>query len=180
VSDDLFALQASIWAELEQAARDRSHGWRLLVLATRVGNEVDARNVILREADASSESLLFFTDARSPKVAQLHAHPRATLVAWCPRLNWQLRLQAQFTVETDGLDVSSRWARLQLSPAAQDYLSPLPPGSLLRGPAVPERSSRSHFALLRARVSAIDWTGLRSSGNRRAGFDVDGARWLTP
>ena len=90
-------------------------------------------------------------------------------------------------VGTDGLEVSSRWARLKLSPAAQDYLSPLPPGSVIGGahgthgtPPAPDRGSRGHFALVRARVESIDWTGLRGGGHRRAQFDAQGGRWLTP
>ncbi|WP_374660460.1 pyridoxamine 5'-phosphate oxidase [Inhella sp.] len=180
MNESLDALLASIWIELDKAAGDKSHGWRLPVLATRKGEDADARTVVLREVDASARELLIYTDARSPKAAQVRAHPQGTLVHWCSRLNWQLRLRVRLTLETDGLEVSSRWARLKLHPAAQDYLSPLPPGSLLGAQALPERGSRGHFALLRAQVERIDWLGLRPAGHRRALWDDEGPRWLTP
>ena len=71
----------------------------------------------------------FFADARSPKVRQLQAYPQGVLVLWSAELGWQLRLSVHIDVETEGLGVSSRWARLKLSPAANDYLSPLAPGA---------------------------------------------------
>jgi len=177
--DELAALQERLWAELVRATQERSHGWRRLVLATVSGDGADARTVVLREVDAGARELLCYTDARSPKVAQIASHPRGTLVAWCPALQWQLRLRVRLQVETDGLAVSSRWAQLRLHPQAQDYLTPLPPGSPLSA-AGPDRAQRGHFALLRAEVLAIDWLGLRPSGHRRALFDAGTARWLTP
>lgn len=178
--ETLDALHEAIWVELAQAAGDRSHGWRTLVLATRDGDEADARSVVLREVDAGARELRLYTDSRSPKAAQVRAHPRGVLVAWCPRLNWQLRLRVRLQLETDGLEVSSRWARLKLSPAAQDYLSPLPPGASLGAHPPPERASRAHFALLRAPVERIDWLGLRPAGHRRAIWDDLGPRWVAP
>ncbi len=178
--DELAALRVALWDELQRAARDKGHSWRTPVLATRDGDEADARTVVLREVDAERRQLVVYTDARSPKVAQLQAFPLATLVAWCPSLGWQLRLKVRSSLDTDGLALSSRWARLKLSPAAQDYLSPLPPGSPVDVSPVPARDTRGHFALIRAEVDAIDWLGLRPAGHRRAVFDAAGARWVTP
>jgi len=76
--------------------------------------------------------------------------------------------------------VSSRWARIKLTPAAQDYISPLPPGSPLGAVPAPERQSREHFAVLTARVQSIDWLELHAEGHRRASFDATGRRWLAP
>jgi hypothetical protein len=116
-------------------------------------------------------------------------------------------LRVQLSLETSGLAVSSRWARLKLTPARFDYLSPLPPGSLLDTPgslldtpgslldkpasplgspdlqhhaADPPRESREHFAVIAAQVVAVDWLELHALGHRRALFDQAGRRWLTP
>jgi pyridoxamine 5'-phosphate oxidase len=122
-------------------------------------------------------------------VAQLRTHPNGTLVMWSTRLSWQLRVRVSLTAQTEGLAVASRWARLSLSPAAQDYLAPRAPGSvLLDGAGRPEaetapssaQPARGHFAVLTAKVLAIDWLELRASGHRRAQFDGQGARWLVP
>jgi hypothetical protein len=152
------------------------------VLATRDGEGADARTVVLREADQAARTLRVFSDSRSAKVAQLLAHPQGTLVMWSSRLSWQLRLRVVLQVETDGLALASRWARLKLSPGAQDYLSPLAPGSVLDGSstAAPVVHDRGHFALISVEVQAIDWLELHGEGHRRACFDAAGARWLAP
>lgn len=177
---ELASVHERIWAELQRAALEREGAWRTLVLATAGGEAgCDARTIVLREVDIEAGALVFFTDARSPKVGQIGREPRAVMVAWSPELGWQLRMAVRLEVETTGLAVSSRWARLKMTPAAHDYLSPLPPGTPLAHPA-PERGSRAHFAVVVARVERIDWLDLDPAGQRRAVFDASGARWLQP
>ena len=117
---------------------------------------------------------------------RLGSHRGAGLLAWSAALGWQLRLQVQLDVQTSGLAVSSRWARMKLSPAAHDYLSPLPPGAPLPGPGQappatpwPTLATRNHFAVVLATVQAMDWLELHGDGHRRAGFPADGPPlWL--
>ena len=178
--ESLAQIHQACWQELAQASQQRSHGLRLMGLATVDGDAADLRTVVLREVDVAHRQLMFFTDARSPKVAQMRAHPVATLMAWSAALTWQLRLRVVLDVATDGLTVTSRWARLKLSPAAQDYLSPLPPGAPLAGQP-PERATREHFAVVTAQVTGLDWLELHDHGHRRACFDAAGQGiWVTP
>jgi pyridoxamine 5'-phosphate oxidase len=178
--DTLALIHEACWQELGKAPRNKAHAFRVMGLATVDGEVADLRSVVLREVLADQRTLVFFTDARSPKVAQIQRQPAGSLLAWCERLSWQLRLRVQLEVQTSGLAVSSRWARLKMTPAAQDYLSPLPPGAPAEHPR-PERSSRDHFAVLQARVQSIDWLELHAEGHRRAVFDAHGqGRWLTP
>lgn len=176
---ELAALHARLWGELATAARDKAHAWRTPVLAT-VGGPAgaDARVVVLREVDAAAGELVLFTDARSPKATQIAAHPHGVLVLWSATLGWQLRAALQLEIEASGLAVSSRWARLKMTPAAQDYLSPHPPGHALA--ASPGRESRAHFAVVTGRVQRLDWLALEATGHRRAVFDDAGARWVQP
>jgi pyridoxamine 5'-phosphate oxidase len=180
---------AVLWAELVRAAATRGHPWRQPVLATTCATRgAQARTVVLREVDPANRTLLLYTDLRAPKVAQLDADPRAQLVCWSPALGWQLRLSCEIGCESEGLDVTSRWATLRHTRAAQDYLSPLAPGSALpgggAGAATAAGEQRSAFAVLRVRVLEMDWLALDPSGHRRAVFDYRGAtpqvRWLVP
>jgi pyridoxamine 5'-phosphate oxidase len=173
------ALEDAVWQELARAVRDRQHGWRLPVLATVDGDAADARTVVLREVEQASRTLVLFTDARSPKVGQIGEHPLGMLVMWSPHLGWQLRARVRLAVETAGLRVTSHWATLSMTPSAQDYLAPRPPGTPLDTPA-PQREARGHFAIVTAEVLALDWLSLSAEGHRRARFDATGAGWLTP
>ena len=177
----LARLEQQLWAELQQAVGDRSHDWRSPVLATvDAAGLPDARTVILREVDAAARQLVIYTDERSPKVAQLLAQPQAVMVFWSAALGWQLRATLRLAVQNSGLAVSSRWARLKMTRAAQDYLSPLAPGSALQAPA-PVRDSREHFAVITGEVLAMDWLALAPEGHRRARFAPgEPAAWLQP
>jgi pyridoxamine 5'-phosphate oxidase len=174
-------LESRLWQELALAAHTRGHAWRTPALATLgLDDAPELRTVVLREVDREQQELVIFTDARSPKVAQLTREPRASLLLWSAELGWQLRLGVVITVSTAGLGVSSRWARLKMTPSAQDYLSPLTPGSPLGHPQ-PQRDSREHFAVLSAQVLSMDWLDLDRAGHRRARFTVgEEPVWLQP
>ena len=176
-------IEAALWAELDRCVRDKAHGWRTPVLATvdAGGDKVraDARTVVLREVNATTHELLIYSDARSAKAIQLRDHPFGTLVMWSKPLGWQLRCRVHLTLQDEGLAVSSRWTTLKLTPAAQDYLSPLPPGSPLDAAAAAV-DQREHFAAITARVEQIDWFELDPNGHRRALFGAGTAQWLQP
>lgn len=179
----LTEIEAAVWIELARAVRDKQHAWRTPVLATTDGELADGRVVVLREAAPEQQRLLVYTDRRSAKAAQLGSHPLGTLVMWSPALGWQLRCRVSLSLDTSGLAVTSRWARIKLSPAAQDYLSPLPPGTKLEEPPSrprPDPQALGHFAVVEAQVRSIDWLELHPDGQRRAVFAADGARWVQP
>ncbi len=179
-------IEAAIWQELERAAHDKLHAWRTPVLATVDGDAADARTVILREVDARQKQLLTFTDDRAGKVTQMLRRPRASMVMWSPELSWQLRCRVFLSLEMTGLAATSRWARIKLTPAAQDYLARLPPGAPLDTPQDAHETppsqplKREYFAVVNAQVLAIDWLELHRDGHRRALFDDQGARWVQP
>ena len=178
---NLAELRLTLWQELARAAAEPGHAWRTPVLATCDGDGADARTVVLREVDAAAQQLRLFSDARAAKVQQIMAQPLGMLVLWSPLLSWQLRLRVQLTVDTEGLAVASRWARMQHSRGAQDYLAAAPPGSPVQAHTPPPLAQRAHFALVTAQVLAMDWLALNPAGHRRAQFKRgEDGRWVTP
>jgi len=202
-------IEVAVWQHLTRAPRDKHHEWRTPVLATatRDGDGADARTVVLREVDAVARQLVIYTDSRAAKVAQLREQPKATLVLWSARLGWQLRCKLRCVIHEEGLAVASRWERLKLTRAAQDYLSTAAPGSEAQGAqgahgaqgaqAAPGLdaaggagmseattsmglSHRACFAVIEAQVLTLDWLELHPEGHRRALFDQTGSRWLVP
>jgi pyridoxamine 5'-phosphate oxidase len=176
-------IEAAVWRELIHATRDKQHPWRCPVLATTDGEIGDARTVVLREIDVDERRMRIYTDERAGKVAQLRKHPLGTLVMWSPELGWQLRWRVRLDAQASGLAVSSRWAQIRLSPAAQDYLSPVPPGAELPQPGeapAGQTMAREFFAVMEAELLSLDWLELHRDGHRRARFDGDGGRWLQP
>ncbi|MBE2242533.1 MAG: pyridoxamine 5'-phosphate oxidase [Burkholderiaceae bacterium] len=179
---DLHAIHTELWQQLTAAVSSKDHPWRTPVLATINGHLADARTVVLREVDAREPHFLIYTDERAAKVPQLLSHPVGTLVMWSAEIGWQLRCRVHLSLEMTGLAASSRWARIKLTPAAQDYLSPLPPGAPLDAEAAPTHDAvaRDYFSVINAKVLAIDWLELHEQGHRRARFEGTSARWLQP
>ncbi len=181
---DLVQIEASVWRELSRAASERGHERRTPVLATAALDsqgavQADARTVVLREVDTENRQLSIYTDSRAQKVGQLQQQPDAVLVFWSKQLGWQIRCRLSCEIEEEGLAVSSRWAQIKLTAAAQDYLAPLAPGQAI-GTEAPVLARREHFALLSARVMGIDWLELHADGHRRAQFEGDQGRWVQP
>jgi hypothetical protein len=182
--EQLGEIEQAIWSELESCVETRPHDlapheWRVAVLATVDDGQPDARSIVLREVVARERQLVFYTDARSPKVRQIEATPQGTLIFWSPSLGWQLRMQVLLAVQTEGLAVSSRWARLQTTTGAADYLAAQAPGSPLDAPLA-DLGTRSHFATITALVESVDWLELHEEGHRRALFGAGGPKWLQP
>ena len=190
---ELDEIETSIWSELERCVAQRPRGepsetdateapheWRVAVLATVDDDgQADARSLVLREVDAAERRLVFYTDARSPKVRQIEQSPQGTLIFYSRKLGQQLRMQVRLNVETDGLAVSSRWARLQTSAGARDYQSVAAPGRPLDAP-LSELGVRGHFAMIEAMAETVDWLELHPEGHRRALLGSNGSRWVQP
>ena len=182
-------LEADIWAQLQRAKVDKHHEWRSPVLVTNSlamdlkSTWPDARTVILRGVNVSTKQLTFYTDSRSPKVAQLQANANAMLVFWSKRLNWQLRVKVTIKVITEGEQLQKIWQIVSQSQSAGDYLSLQSPGELLDktvNTATQTSQNKVHFAVLMADVVTIDWLALGRDGHQRAKFDSEGFHQLAP
>ncbi|UFS56653.1 pyridoxamine 5'-phosphate oxidase family protein [Comamonadaceae bacterium M7527] len=179
-------LPSRLWQELTRAPHDRHHEWRTPTVSTEGLNNSgpQARTVVLRHADAQQWLLHVFTDARSPKCAELAAQPLAQLTFWSKRLHWQLRATARATVLTEGPVVHAAWQRLAQSPAAADYTSALAPGSAQSTAhvALAEGDTPAHYlAVVVFQVTGLDWLALSKKGHQRARLSPGGAlEWLVP
>lgn len=138
--------------------------------------------MVLRHADDKLQNLQFYSDRRSPKIAELTNQPAAILVFWSNRLSWQLRVHVEMAIQTTGPRVDDVWERLSQSAAAGDYLSNDAPGDALTGePArLSDVTGVHHLALLVAQVQAIDWLELRRDGHLRANFGKNTWARLVP
>lgn len=176
-------LNRHIWQELTQATHDREHEWRHPVLATLgLDQWPNARTVVLRQALEDSGELSFFTDRRSPKVAELQNWPQGMLVFWSNRLRWQLRVAAQFKVLTSGPEVDAAWSRVTPS-ATADYLSENSPGQPLAGDemTIVDHLEDHQLAVIVANIKSMDWLALGRGGKHERILFADGiAQRLSP
>lgn len=176
-------LPQRLWRELENAHQQRGHGWRTPVLATTDAHGLaQARTVVLRTVDPSAAQLRVYTDGRSPKVAELLAQPRATLVFWSKELQWQLRIEALCNVLTQGPEVAAAWEQVRQTASAGDYLTATAPGSEHPAPiaAATQAGGHHHLAVVVAQVVSMDWLALSRAGHQRARWRDGRWTWLVP
>jgi pyridoxamine 5'-phosphate oxidase len=175
-------IRQQIWQELARACQDRHHAWRTPVLATVATDGcANARTVVLRSVDATRGTLVCYTDKRTPKVAEIGIQQNAMLVFWSSRLNWQLRVRVDMSVQTRGPEVDALWSRVKQTAGANDYLQPALPGSpLCDAEKISETLQDHHFSVLCAAVTEMDWLELRREGHRRARIFSESWQWLLP
>ncbi len=175
------------------------HPWQAPGLASADGEGVAVRTVILRRVDSGTRTLEFYSDIRSPKIAQLTNHPRVVWLFYDPQLRTQLRITAQSSVHHQDALAEQAWQTPSLS-SRRSYLATQPPGSTLAAPGdgLPDglgsrlptseesEGGWARFALVATTMTEIDWLRLEPhTGHRRAIFtwDPSGAwqgRWVVP
>ena len=182
-------------AMLRQGLENPSSPLRKPALATVNSAGAPAvQTVILRSVDFTARKLGIFTDARSRKVAELGAEPRAELLFYDPACDMQLRLSGRVEIRVG--DVSA-WA--SAAPASRRaYLVTAPPGTASPEPVsglpadvagiIPSlermEEGRVNFAFIEFRFTEADLVVLSRAGHRRARIrflpDDRQAEWLVP
>ncbi|HSF94586.1 MAG TPA: pyridoxamine 5'-phosphate oxidase family protein [Thermohalobaculum sp.] len=193
--DDLDAVIAFAWRELERAATDRDSPFRHAQLATTGPHGwPQLRTVILRHGDAGQRQVGFQTDRRSAKVAEITADTSVALVTQDRPRELQIRLWGQAATHAGDTLARAAWEGLY-PPLRMPYRTVFAPGQIIGAPGsadpTPEAIAPAdpdtgfqNFALVLVRVVRVEWLRLRpGKGHRRARFEWgDGweGNWLAP
>lgn len=185
----LEAILAAAWALLERGARRAAEDWHWPVLASVDARDperaaADARVVVLRRADPAARELEVHADARSHKLAQLGATPRACLVFHDRARELQLRAWADAGVHVGDAVARRAWDALAPS-SRRAYLAPRTPGDPVEAPdpnlpeafrerlpdAAQAEPGFARFSAIVLRVRTLEWLRLDRAGHRRARFE---------
>ena len=170
---DHAALERHLWDRLARAVAEADDPWRFVTLATMAGTGPQARTVGLRGADRDARTVEIHTDARTPKVDELRADPRAQILLWDAATQEQVRLSVTVTPVFADAD---RWARVPEG-SRGNYGTDPQPGTPIPGAAAYGRAGDpARFAALVGRVARMDAVLLASDPHRRAVW-TDGAGW---
>lgn len=188
--DDAAAIAAEAWTLLARGAGDRHSPMHTPVVASIAADgRPSTRVMVLRHADPAAATLRFHTDARSPKVAELHDRP-VSILAYHPGQAVQLRLAGSARVLGDDPLADAAWAA-STKFARRCYLATAAPGTLVAEPTsgLPEAvegrrpdpaelvPARPNFAVVVIGVTGIDWLHLAQTGHRRARLTRAGDSW---
>ena len=164
---------------LEEALVEKRHPWRVFTLSTvDQACRPQSRTVVLREVDAQSWLIRFYSDARSPKILQLQHNPNVSLCFWNPQIKQQLRAEGVARLMRDTKEIDARWQSVKDGPTVGDYTTKLTPGSEV-DPLV-EFVEENWFCVVEIKVSSFDLLQLNRKGHQRVAVTPDGVTALVP
>ncbi|MGL4573504.1 MAG: pyridoxamine 5'-phosphate oxidase family protein [Burkholderiaceae bacterium] len=175
---------AVAWRLLARACQDSTSSLRHPVVSTHGALGPQARVVLLRAVDPQRRILTLYTDARSPKVADLNADPRMAWTFWDERLRLQLRVRSTATVHHN--DARAAAVRTQVPEHAwRDYTSLAAPGESVAQQEHDPALFTKNFCVIDAQVLAMDILALRASragGHKRLHIDYASGHqdWVVP
>lgn len=178
---------AAAWDLLERAVNDFDEPFRTPAVASTGLEGPDIRSVILREALPKQRRVLFYTDARSPKVGQMAAQNSVTWMFYDPHRRLQVRARGIASLHGDDLLAERCWEGCSEA-NRRNYRGLQVPGSAMekqgRDAATCKTNGRENFLVVATEFSHMDVLLLGAQSNRRAALAWDGsvwtAGWLSP
>ncbi|CAM3775165.1 pyridoxamine 5'-phosphate oxidase family protein [Mucilaginibacter galii] len=183
------------WSKLE-ATGSKDSPLRNMTVCNYAADDINAYTVVLREANAERNTLIFYTDHRSPKVEQLQLNGKVTVVFYSDEEKMQLILKGNATIHHQD-EVSYWYWRKDGYKGRRSYLAEPAPSTLINEPAdgliyIKGKKFEEHdptgyenFAVVVIKTNYLEYLQLNREGNRRAKFMLeDGGEfqgaWLIP
>jgi len=169
---DFSETAASVWvklaAMLTRGAADAHHDYHWPTMCTvDAQNQPQARILVLRKLGIDPPQCVFYTDIRSPKIAELIAQPHVALLFYDERTKLQLRAAGPATIECNTPRLQQLFAGLPAS-AQASYTTTQPPGSsITAGEMIEHTTTAEHFACLTVNLHTIEALDLHREGHRR-------------
>lgn len=163
-------------AELLRSNTDHRHPFRYFSLAT-FGLFPEVRTVVAREV-SQSLSVLFFTDSRTPKVAQIKENPRVSALFYHPKKKLQARIKGMAELIGKGHEAyPSLLERVKNSDALKDYTAVLAPGSKVKDTLDVIYGDSLHFMAIRINPLQMDVLQLGKGQHQRRGYTWEEGEW---
>jgi len=180
-------IYSRIWHCLVTAADDSQCPFNAMQAATvGVDGAPNVRTVALRRVIEAENLIVFHTDLRSPKVAELTSEPRIALVGTDAEHRLQIRLFGEARIVSEEPTRVEAWNSSSDHDLVQ-YRTLLAPGTPLSRPddAFGEKheipgpdEGLKHFCVVEVRPHTIDWLDLSAADRpERARFVRDGDTW---
>ncbi|MEM6956661.1 MAG: hypothetical protein AAF645_13290 [Myxococcota bacterium] len=172
--ESLDALYERMLGLLHRAVVDRKSPFRTPVVCTTSDAGAHGRVMVLRALRGLREvpTLVFHTDARTPKTSQLTRD--AEVVFWDSRKRIQVRARGSAALVHPE-------APPDLPGEGRDYRTLVAPGTPAESPDA-KLGEAVHFVELHLTLRSLEWLALRREGHRRARFDATTrvGEWLVP
>jgi hypothetical protein len=164
------ALWARVWAEIADTTTPRGGYGGLVTLATvSAAGAPELRQVVLRRSDPAVGMVEVFTDATTPKVAEIADNPRVALLIWHAEDQLQIRLRGSAEVIT-GERVLADWQAIGEAQRGNYGTKPSPGTPIAESGAFGRVPDPARLAILRITLTEIDAVHLARPHDIRACF----------
>lgn len=166
----------TLWAWIASAPSQQRHPMRAPTIITTTENIPNARTMILR--DVLPNTLIFFTDKRSPKVHDIQSNAHTTIHTYDAKKKLQLRIRAQASLVHEHAQLN-RWRSMGLN-RFQDYGSALPPGTPVQEGTLCSATmdtARENFCVLQFLATDIELLKLSRDGHQRVEWKNKAGIW---
>ncbi|OJJ20496.1 hypothetical protein BKI52_18740 [marine bacterium AO1-C] len=157
---------------------DKKHPFRYFTFVTLNDEYPDARTVVSRRVDESLQ-ILIFTDARSPKVAQIQANNHISALFYHPKQKLQVRLKGEARlIDENHEEYATYLHQVKSSPSIQDYTTLQAPSSNLQNSNDEiEHGEKLHFSAIQIIPHQLDILKLDRSQHHRARYTKNNENW---
>lgn len=173
MSIDPDEILGSVWDDLIQAAEDRRHAYRRLVLATSSKSGIRQRIVILRKV-IRHQGLVCYTDSRSQKMKDIETDDGVHALLY----DDTQKIQLSCTGSVEPYEDPSVQLSSQESAWYKDYTTKLSPGTPIElHQEVEYDKSQVHFSSFIIQLTTIEYLRLSRDGHVRLLFSKSGDDW---
>ena len=163
----------NLFRPIERAAKDKASDLRWCQMATTgLDGTAKLRTLVLRGTDRDAHQLLFYTDRRSPKMAEIQARREVSCLFFSSAQQVQYRFSGIATIHIKNSLWQRHWDRLKPY-ARRDYASARAPG-LTGETDYADALAIENFALIACRFTQLDWLSLSREGHQRYIFSWTG------
>lgn len=168
-----------IYEQLNEAARQTTHPFRLCTLGT-VGLDRMARlrTVVLRKVFPDKD-LLFFTDRRSKKVTHIKENNLVGLLFYNAKTKVQVKIEGAGQIIRDPDELKEYWDKLGPE-SRKDYTTASAPGSIVSDPeAVEYLKDNDYFCAIRITPYKIEYLQLQPVTHLKVRYSKQEGSWVS-
>ena len=182
---------------LKEGCSEKSSEFRNFAFSNSSGEKVSSRIVVLRDFIEKNNTILFFSDLRSPKIKAILKKKATTCLFYSKKVELQMRVTTSSQLITEKDLVDKYWETVPII-SRKAYLTIKPPSSNseVRTDGLPDeflanasshsnaKKARENFAVVENIIKEVDVLSLSSNSYSRAKFvfqkDKIDMTWLVP
>ena len=176
---DLELVEKMIWNLFLKGTNDKTSSYHAPTLGTTKNNKTFLRTLILRKVEKNKKTILFYTDNRSKKFADIFYNNHVTVHVYDIKKKIQIQCYGKAMIYKNNKQAKLIWNNLS-EHSKSIYMSTITPGKKINSinndlQLIDKESSFSNFGLIKIIINKIEYLQLKRGNNIRALFSYKGS-----